>query len=114
MLLFRGPFSTVYIDNPFVSPLIYDLLLIAILFQLFDGIQAVAQGVLRGAQDVKVPAMIAFVAYWIIGIPSAWFLSEYLEWGLIGIWLALTLGLAFGALALSFRFYTRLVQIKSI
>ena len=114
MLLFRGAFSTVYIDDPLVSPLIYDLLLIAILFQLFDGIQAVAQGVLRGAQDVKVPAMIAFVAYWIIGIPSAWFLSEYLEWGLIGIWLALTLGLAFGALALSFRFYTRLVQIKSI
>jgi MATE family multidrug resistance protein len=89
-----------------VSPLISDLLILAVFFQVFDGIQTVAQGVLRGFQDVKIPAIIAFFAYWILGVPIGWFLSEYLHWGLVGIWLGLTIGLTFGAVALSLRFYS--------
>lgn len=105
MLLLRQPLSTIYINDPMVSPAIYDLILMAIMFQLFDGIQAVAQGVLRGVQDVKVPAFFAFVAYWVIGIPAGYLLSEYLDWGLFGIWTSLIIGLTFGATALCARFY---------
>ncbi len=106
ILLLRSPLSYIYIDHPLVSPLIYDLLILAVFFQVFDGIQTVAQGVLRGFQDVKIPAIIAFFAYWILGVPIGWFLSEYLNWGLVGIWLGLTIGLTFGAVALSLRFYS--------
>lgn len=69
------------------------LLVIAGLFQLFDGTQVVGLGILRGVGDVNVPTLITFVAYWIIGLPAAYLLGIVRGLGVTGIWYGLTLGL---------------------
>lgn len=80
------------------------LLIIAALFQLSDGIQTVALGCLRGIQDVKIPSIITFIAYWIITIPLGFFLCYTMQMGALGMWIALGLGLTFSALLLVRRF----------
>lgn len=81
------------------------LLIIAALFQLSDGVQVVALGVLRGIQDVKIPSLITFVAYWIITIPLGYYLCVTLEMGAWGMWIALGLGLTISAVLLVIRFF---------
>ena len=92
------------------------LLLIAAVFQFFDGMQAIVMGALRGISDVNIPTGLTFVAYWVIGLPSAWFFSEILGFGVQGIWYGLTLGLGFSALMLGLRlaFKLRIDQLKAI
>ncbi|MBP3943223.1 MATE family efflux transporter [Sphingobacteriaceae bacterium WQ 2009] len=80
------------------------LLIIAGLFQLFDGTQVVGLGVLRGIGDVNIPTFINFVAYWIIGLPVSYLLGIHLDWGVIGIWYGLTLGLLSSSLLLFLRY----------
>lgn len=87
------------------------LLIIAALFQLSDGVQVVALGCLRGIQDVKIPSISTFVAYWIITIPLGYFLCYTLKMGAFGMWIALGLGLSISALFLVIRFL-RLSQRK--
>ena len=81
------------------------LLIIAALFQLSDGVQVVALGILRGIQDVKIPSLITFVAYWIITIPLGYFLCVTLKMGAWGMWIALGLGLTISAVFLVMRFF---------
>lgn len=80
------------------------LLIFAALFQLFDGTQVVGLGVLRGMSDVNVPTFITFVAYWVVGLPVAYWLGISMGMGPNGIWLGLTLGLLVSALLLYLRF----------
>lgn len=80
------------------------LLLIASVFQVSDGIQAVVLGALRGLQDVKVPMYITFVAYWIIGFPLCYFLGKHTHLQTAGIWIGLLLALTFAAVFLYIRF----------
>jgi MATE family multidrug resistance protein len=69
------------------------LLLVAAAFQLFDGIQVVTTGALRGAGDTKTPMLANFVAYWLIGLPAGYFFCFRLGWGAAGIWIGLCAGL---------------------
>jgi MATE family multidrug resistance protein len=69
-----------------------------------DGLQSVALGVLRGLEDTKVPTIITFVAYWIIGIPLGYYLCFKTSLGLYGIWIALSIVLTFSASILLRRF----------
>jgi len=80
------------------------LLIIAALFQLSDGVQVVALGCLRGIQDVKIPSVITFVAYWVITIPLGYYLCYIREMGAFGMWIALGLGLSISAVLLVRRF----------
>lgn len=80
------------------------LMIIAALFQLSDGIQVTALGMLRGLQDVKIPSIITFIAYWLITIPLGYFLCVTLEMGAFGMWIALGLGLTISAFMLVKRF----------
>jgi len=80
------------------------LMVIAALFQLSDGIQVTALGMLRGLQDVKIPSIITFIAYWLITIPLGYFLCVTLEMGAFGMWIALGLGLTISAFMLVKRF----------
>ena len=69
------------------------LLPIAAVFQVFDGLQVVGAGVLRGAADTRVPAVFAFVGYWLLGLPLGALLTYRLDFGPAGLWWGLTLGL---------------------
>lgn len=80
------------------------LLVIAGLFQLFDGTQVVGLGILRGMGDVYIPTLIVFIAYWVIGLPVAYLLGIGQGWGVIGIWYGLTLGLFTSSLLLYIRY----------
>ncbi len=90
-------------NDPAVIPLAAQLLIIAGVFQLFDGTQVVGLGTLRGMGDVKIPTFITFIAYWIIGLPVAYLLGIYFNMGVEGIWYGLTLGLLTSSVLLYFR-----------
>jgi multidrug resistance protein, MATE family len=85
------------------------LLAVAALFQLADGLQVMALGLLRGVQDSRVPMGLAAVSYWIIGIPTSYVLAFPLGYGGVGLWLGLVVGLFCAAASLLWRFW-RLVR----
>ena len=79
------------------------LFAIAALFQVFDGIQVIAAGALRGHKDAMVPLMLATIGYWGVGFAGGWLLAFPLGYGAVGLWLGLALGLAAVAVLLTLR-----------
>ncbi len=92
-------------DAPKVLAYAAPLIVVAGLFQLVDGLQAIASGLLRGLKDARVPMILALIAYWPIGFFLAWLLAFPLGFGGIGIWFGFLLGLASAATMLCARFY---------
>jgi MATE family multidrug resistance protein len=80
---------------------------IAALFQLADGAQAVAAGVLRGLQDTRAPMLIALFGYWVVGFGTAVLLGFGLHWQGVGIWWGLFAGLAAAGALLLWRWRAR-------
>lgn len=103
-ILFKDILPWMFTDNLEVIEIASSLLIIAGLFQLSDGLQAVILGGLRGLQDVKMPSILSFIAYWIIGFPVSYFLGTILEFGTLGIWIGLLIALTSSAVMLFFRF----------
>ncbi len=91
-------------DNTEVIFLTAQLMLIAAFFQISDGIQVVVLGSLRGLQDVKIPTIITFVAYWLIGFPISYYLGLHTNLKSMGIWIGLLAGLTASAIMLYIRF----------
>lgn len=87
------------------------LVMIAALFQLVDGLQVLALGLLRGVQDTTVPMVMATISYWLIGLPVSYLLAFTLGFGEVGLWLGLVIGLAVAAVLLLWRFWGRSVKI---
>ncbi|WP_050931746.1 MATE family efflux transporter [Aestuariivita boseongensis] len=81
------------------------LLAMAALFQLVDGAQVIALGLLRGIQDTGRPMVIAALSYWAVGIPASYILGFPMGLGGIGVWLGLVLGLACAGILLMMRFW---------
>lgn len=81
------------------------LMALAALFQLVDGAQAVALGLLRGAQDTNAPMWLAAISYWGIGVPVMYGLGFGLGWASAGVWLGMSVGLAVAAVLLNGRFW---------
>ncbi|GGD25514.1 MATE family efflux transporter [Hyunsoonleella pacifica] len=92
------------LDNIEVLKIAAKLLLVAAVFQISDSIQVMVLGALRGLQDVKVPMLLLFVAYWVIGFPVSWFLGKADVYGSIGVWIGLLAGLTAAAILLYIRF----------
>ena len=103
LYFFRSEIAGIYTDDPQVLELTAQFLLFALFFQLSDAIQAPIQGALRGYKDVNITLFMAFISYWIIGLPLGYILAVYTEFGAFGYWIGLIAGLAAGAICLSGR-----------
>ncbi len=102
------------VDNMEVVSIASQLLLAAAIFQISDSTQVVFLGALRGLQDVKIPTIITFIAYWVIGFPISYFLGKESAYGSFGIWIGLLAGLSSASILLYFRFnYLTLKLIKT-
>ena len=95
---------TNFADNSEVLVMAAELLLVAAFFQISDGIQVVVLGALRGLQDVKIPTVITFISYWLIGFPVSYYLGLYTDLKSTGIWIGLLTGLTASAIMLYLRF----------
>ena len=91
-------------DNIEVVSIASKLLIAAAVFQISDSIQVLVLGALRGLQDVKIPTIITFVSYWLVGFPISWFFGKQDAYGSFGIWLGLLAGLTTAAILLYIRF----------
>ncbi|CAM3530660.1 MATE family efflux transporter [Flavobacterium saliperosum] len=91
-------------DNTEVISIASQLIIIAAIFQISDGVQVVVLGALRGLQDVKIPMYITFISYWIIGFPISIYLGLYTDLKAVGIWIGLLAGLTAAAIFLYLRF----------
>jgi MATE family multidrug resistance protein len=103
-IVLRYFLPSLYIDDQAVIDVAASLLIIAALFQLSDGTQAVGIGALRGIADTRIPMFITFFAYWIIGLPGGYFLGFILNMGVQGVWIALLSALTASAILLTLRF----------
>lgn len=83
------------------------LLVVAAIFQVFDGAQVIGAGALRGLSDVKIPTLITFVAYWIFALPGGYVLAFHTPLGAVGVWSGLAAGLGCAAVLLGWRFHRR-------
>lgn len=86
--------------DPAVVAIGATLLLVAAAFQLFDGLQAVATGVLRGLGDTRTPMLSNLAGHWLLGLPVGYVLCFRMDWGVVGLWIGLSVGLIAVALAL--------------
>ena len=94
-----------------VVALAVSLLAVAAWFELFDGIQTIAMGAIRGLKDGKTTLLVGILCYWVIGIPLAWALAFPLGWGAEGVWWGLAGGLACAAIGLTLGFEWRMARM---
>ena len=112
MILIPKPLLAIYIDpwdpkNAVLVAFALKYIVIAAAFQLFDGMQAVAAGALRGLQDTRVPMWIAAFSYWVPGIGLSLYLGFYTPLEGVGVWIGLAVGLTVAALLLTSRWARR-------
>ena len=112
MIAIPKPLLAIYIDpwdpkNAVLVAFALKYIVIAAAFQLFDGMQAVAAGALRGLQDTRVPMWIAAFSYWVPGIGLSLYLGFYTPLGGVGVWIGLAAGLTVAALLLTSRWARR-------
>ena len=100
--------ARLFTPDPAVIRIGAQLLLVAAAFQLFDGVQTVATGALRGAGDTRTPMLANFVAYWLMGLPFGYVLCFMLGWGALGIWIGLCGGLMIIGSALLVAWHRRM------
>ena len=102
------PIARIFSPDPVVIRVGARLLLVAAAFQLFDGLQTVATGALRGSGDTRTPMLANLVAYWFIGLPAGALLCFHFGWGALGIWIGLCAGLILIGTVLLWTWHTRL------
>jgi len=97
------PLISLYTRDPRVLAVGPSLLWIAAAFQIFDGIQTVCTGALRGLGETRVPMFANLVGYWVLGLPLGFILCFVLKWGIYGMWIGLTLALIIISMTLLLR-----------
>ncbi|MBV4538651.1 NorM family multidrug efflux MATE transporter [Pseudomonas urmiensis] len=94
-----------------IFQLAVSLVMVAAWFELFDGVQTIAMGSIRGLKDAKTTFLIGLCCYWLVGAPAAWLFAFNLSGGAVGIWWGLALGLACASVALTFGFEWRMKRL---
>ncbi|MGH9338092.1 MAG: MATE family efflux transporter [Acidobacteriota bacterium] len=92
-LLIPVPILSLFTSDVRVIRLGVSLLAVAAIFQLFDGLQVIATGILRGLGDTKGPMLVNLLGHWLLGLPVGYALCFKMGWGVTGLWLGLSLGL---------------------
>jgi MATE family multidrug resistance protein len=112
LLLFRDEIASMYTNDLEVFELTKHFLIYALFFQLSDAVAAPIQGALRGYKDVNVTFMVAFISYWVVGLPLGYILANFTTYGAFGYWIGLIAGLTAGAVGLYARL--RVIQSKAL
>jgi MATE family multidrug resistance protein len=99
------PIASCFIRDEGVESIATILLVVAAVFQIFDGSQVINSAALRALTDVKVPAAMTFVAYWLVALPTGYLLGIRGPFGPAGIWSGLAAGLALAAVLLGLRLH---------
>ncbi|HET7102747.1 MAG TPA: MATE family efflux transporter [Terracidiphilus sp.] len=99
-LVAPGPLIRLYTSDPRVLAVGPSLLWLAAAFQIFDGVQTVSTGALRGLGETRVPMFANLVGYWLMGLPLGLALCFLMKWGIYGLWIGLTLALVVIAVTL--------------
>ncbi|MDO6439382.1 MATE family efflux transporter [Cyclobacterium sp. 1_MG-2023] len=111
-LIFKNYLPLLYIEDYQVVEMAANLLVIAAVFQLSDGLQVVALGALRGLSDVKVPTLVTLLAYWVVGLPLGYLLAFKFQYNELGIWFGLLIGLTLTAIMLFYRFHSLSLKLQ--
>jgi MATE family multidrug resistance protein len=100
--------ARIYTPDPTVIHAGATLLLIAAAFQLFDGVQTVTTGALRDAGETRTPMIANFIAYWVLGLPAGYARCFRAKWGVIGLWIGLSIGLIVVAVIVLYAWWKRM------
>ncbi|WP_106766319.1 MATE family efflux transporter [Paenibacillus faecalis] len=103
LLVFGRQVAGLYSNEPDVIGLTQKFLIFAIFFQISDAIATPTQGALRGYKDVNVAFVLAFLSFWVIGLPVGYVLANFTSFGAFGYWIGLIAGLATGATLMLIR-----------
>jgi MATE family multidrug resistance protein len=103
-------FARVYTDKAEVIAVAVVLIPLAGVFQVFDGLQVVCIGILRGAGDTRAPMLVAVIGFWCVGVPTSWLLGFRTDLGMRGLWWGLVAGLVVVSLILLARVRHRLAR----
>jgi multidrug resistance protein, MATE family len=106
-ILFPGPLLRPFSEDARLIEIGSHLLAIAAAFQLFDGTQAVATGVLRGIGDTRTPMIMNVIGHWVFGLPAGYALCFIAGWGVAGLWTGLSIGLTFVAIVLTVAWHRK-------
>ena len=93
LFLFPSQIIGLFTDDTSVLSVGVSLLYVAAFFQLFDGLQVVTTGVLRGLGDTRTPMVVALIGYWVLGLPTGYVLCFTLGYGVSGLWVGMLVGL---------------------
>lgn len=107
ILLFTAPkfIIGIYTNDPEVAQVAVSLLFMAAIFQISDGLQVGGFSALRGLKDTRIPMVVNFISYWLVGFPSGYLLGIYLGYGPEGLWIGLITGLSVAAVLHNYRFH---------
>jgi MATE family multidrug resistance protein len=100
----------IYTSDQQVASIAIQLLYMAAIFQISDGLQVSGYGALRGLKDTKIPMFVNLLAYWIVGLPLGYWLGLQLNWGPQGLWIGLIGGLTVAAILHNIRFFWKTHQ----
>lgn len=98
-----GPIASLFTSDATLRELTARLLIVAGFFQILDGLQLAASGILRGFEDVRIPMIVGITAYWIVGLPVCYMAGFLLGLGAVGVWMGFSVALLFSATALLAR-----------
>lgn len=111
-ILFRHDIPRLFTDNEAVIRITADMMFYVAMYQLWDGMQNVSVGILRGLQDVKIIMPIAFVAYWLLNLPSGYLFGFTCGMGAAGFFLSYSVGLSVAALLMMWRIKRRIRALR--
>ena len=112
-IFYKYPLIHIFSQDPHVTEVAATIIVIAGLYQLSDGLQAVGLGILRGIEDVNIPTVYTLIAYWVIALPTGYILGFTFDLGIKGIWIGLLIGLSFSAIMLNLRFFHLVLSGKT-